>query len=126
MSRLIDATESQLPDEPLVGKLWDLALRRSGNTWEQRRDLWKRLHQVRLRDFDHDEPLQGFIEARNAISHGLGDLTRMQLRKNEEVRKLLTAAGLRLRGATLLLHEEDVEQCATIVRAFIEWLDERV
>jgi hypothetical protein len=123
LARLVDVVEEGLPRDEVVSLLWESELDRSGNTWEQREGLWKRFRGVRAADFSDHSALQGFVDARNAISHGLGSLTRKQLRSRTKVVPRLTAAGIRLSGTGLLLGADDVERCASVVFAFVEWLD---
>lgn len=125
IGRFVDVIESVLPHDPVVAALWDAELDRSSDTWDQRKDLWKRYKNVSVSDFPQRDPLTGFVEARNSIAHGLGGLTRKQLRKRASATGRLTHANIRLRGESLVIDATHVEHCAIVVRAFIGWLDDK-
>jgi len=70
----------------------------------------------------------GFVEARNALQHGLGRLTNTQLdptsRKGREPRRVqvlrnLAASGLSLNGDRVSVFPSDVERCATACRELV-------
>lgn len=113
---------------PLLGwsrRKLQSALRDSSGTWEQRRALWAQLG-VDLTMFSADEPFRGFIEARNAVAHGLGRLTWRQTSNpasRAEALRLLAAAGLQVVEWHVRLTEEDIERLAETVNQLIEWLD---
>jgi hypothetical protein len=124
-SQLIDVTEARLPTDRIVQSLWDSELERSGDTWGRRLELWRRFHEVRIGDsFSSYAELNGFIEARNAIAHGLGQLTRKQLRDRGKTVGRLANADIHLHGNTLVVTATHVERCATVVKDFIIWLDQ--
>ena len=124
--RLADKTEHLLPVHHLVDLLWDSELDRSGDTWHGRLGLWQRLYGVNVRDtFPSYSALAGFIEARNAITHGLGELTRRQRGARERTRQRLRQAGVGVQHDAVVVLEEQVEFCAQVVREFIVWLDAR-
>lgn len=125
ITRFVDVVEVVLPSDPLVSALWDAELDRSSDTWPKRDELWKRYKDVNLREFPRRGPLNGFIEARNSISHGLGRLTRRQLRKREATTERLLEANIHVQDESLVIDTTHVEQCATVVKAFIDWLDAR-
>jgi hypothetical protein len=99
------------------------------NTWRfghaKRNVLWRKYKNVTVKDFPRHKELQGFIQARKSISHGLGSLTRRQLRNRAETAKELGDAGIDLRGDSVVIDASHVEACAEIVKAFVLWLDTR-
>jgi hypothetical protein len=93
-------------------------------TWDMRRKAWAKHATVDLVSFHGWASLMGFVEARNAIQHGLGRLTHRQLGKyKQEVLDWLDAANLCRNGDVLLLSERDVGRCSEVCNGFIEWLD---
>lgn len=69
--------------------------------------------------------LEGFVEARNAIVHGLGELTDQQLSnsRRKKTHQRLREARIPLSGRRLLIEERHVVSCAENVCAFAAWLD---
>lgn len=121
--RFVDAIEIRLPSDPVVSALWEAELDRSGDTWPKRNELWKKYKNVNIKAFHHHKELQGFIQARNSITHGLGGLTRRQLRNRIATVRELRDANIDLRGDSLVIDASHVEACAAIVKAFVLWLD---
>ncbi len=74
--------------------------------------------------FPRYHPLWGFIEARNAIVHGLGALTRRQMKKPPRTRGRLTAANIAVTGTKLILTVDHATDCALVIRDLIRWIDE--
>ncbi len=77
--------------------------------------------------------LMGFVEARNALQHGLGRLTDKQLNpatpKNGEVRRTqvlrdLAACGLALDGDRVIVLTRDVQRCLETSRELVLIADE--
>jgi hypothetical protein len=93
-------------------------------TWDKKRKAWLKHTAVDFRLLPTWTSLLGFVEARNAIQHGLGRLTDRQLGKHRgEVLAAIAATNLRLNGDMVLLTEEDVEECATTCACFVRSLD---
>jgi hypothetical protein len=123
---LLDMAEQQLPAHELVMRVWEERTPRILRDWTNRRSAWKELFDVKWSYRNWNE-LQGFLTARNIIAHGLGRLTRSQLRRGKirsGVLGQLGAAGLRLDGHRLILDDSGVERCGRRVKHFIAWLDD--
>jgi hypothetical protein len=108
LARLVEVGESKLPEGDFARLLWEAELNRSTDTWDQRNKLWKTYLGVSFGAFERHEALNGFIDARNAISHGLGDLTRRQLRSRDTIVERLRKAGITVRGNSLAIGERNV------------------
>jgi hypothetical protein len=121
---LVDVTEAKLPTDARVALLWEHYVERKTETWEQRFRSWQDLHGISMSTFPRYHPLWGYIEARNAIVHGLGALTGRQMKKPPRTKGRLTAASIGLIGSRLVLTVDHATECALVVRALIEWLDE--
>ncbi|MCK8478073.1 hypothetical protein [Microbacterium aurugineum] len=98
------------------------------SNWVKRKAEWK----SRGVDFDSDlggvwPAMSGFIEARNAVQHGLGEITDMQLGKKRRIDVLrgLGACGVLVDGGELRLFDSDVRHCAELCATFILELDNR-
>ena len=109
--------------DPHVAELWDGLLERGIDTWPQRARLWQSHFGVDMSAFPQADPLDGFVDARNAIAHGLGTLTRKQLRKRSRHVGHLRHAGITLAGDDLVIDESDPKRCADVVKGFVTWLD---
>jgi hypothetical protein len=124
--RLIEITEDLLPAGRLVEVLWEGELDRSMDTWDSRLGAWSRLHQIEVKSqLPRYDRLDGFIQARNAIAHGLGQLTRKQSGNRAATVQRLAAAGIKTNGDVLILGLENVETCAAVCESFVLWLDEQ-
>jgi hypothetical protein len=120
---LLDVTEQRLPDDDLVIRIWEERTSRLRD-WNSKKEAWKDLHRVQW--YPQWKELKGLTTGRNIIAHGMGELTRSQLRKGQlkpGVKTDLAAAKLKLKGYTLALDDADIERCGKRVRHFIEWLD---
>jgi hypothetical protein len=124
LTRLVDLTEGLLPPQPLVQELWRTEQKQSLDTWPRRLDAWKRLHNVRIKaKFPARLQLLGFIEARNAIAHGLGELTKKQRIDQQATEQRLENAGIKTTRNRIILKPNNIERCAEVVGLFIVWLD---
>lgn len=121
---LLELTDLKLPDDPRVAVLWDAHVDRETDTWEQRIATWKLVHSIAIPGSPRYDLLLAFIQARNAIVHGLGSLTRKQLRDRKKSVARLRAAQISVLGDRLVLSESHVDRCADAVRTFVRWLDE--
>jgi hypothetical protein len=93
-------------------------------TWANRQKAWARKAGVDLAAFPNWDALMGFVEARNALQHGLGRLTDRQLgRHKQQIFDWLDAAAVQRNGDVLLVSAHDVRRCAQVCRDFIGWLD---
>lgn len=96
------------------------------STWPKRKSGWVKHAGVKLEELDGWARLQGFIQARNAIQHGLGRLTDQQLKDGRRPDTLaqLEAASIPLMGDRVLIDEDVVSHCHRIAERFIMSLDE--
>jgi 3-mercaptopyruvate sulfurtransferase SseA len=60
---------------------------------------------------------------RNAVAHGLGKLTRRQLRSEQSVKSKLKAAGITVDDNRIVLSDDSLAAAASACRDFIERLD---
>jgi hypothetical protein len=68
--------------------------------------------------------VEAMTNARNAIAHGLGELTRRMARKGTRELELdFATLGLTLSGNSVLISEDSLRRAAETAREFINWLD---
>lgn len=93
--------------------------------WTKRRKAWLDELGVDFGKMGTDwEQVEGFIEARNALQHGLGRLTDSQLAKRRDtVLGAIRAAGVELNGDRVVLGSSDVARCADACTNFTLQLD---
>jgi hypothetical protein len=97
-------------------------------TWPGRNNSWRNLFQIHIEDptaFPEWPRVRGFVEARNAIQHGLGTLTRRQLQpaRRAETFSALAVAGINLSGNRVVVSEESVTDCYQSCSDFVVNLD---
>lgn len=100
-------------------KVADEAVTRSTNTWQDQ----KRSYKDWLGVEGDWKAVEQLIEARNAVAHGLGKLTRRQLRSEQSVKSKLEAAGIIVDDNRIVLSDDNLATAASACRDFIERLD---
>src|SRR5690242_2343381 len=78
---LVECSAPLVPDHPLLRALWSAA-EGQVETWPGQERAWKEWHGITLKTEIAYRQLRAVVEARNAIVHGLGELTRRQLRQD--------------------------------------------
>lgn len=68
--------------------------------------------------------VEAMTNARNAIAHGLGELTRRMARKGTRELELdFATLGLTLSGNSVTISEDSLRRAAETAREFIDWVD---
>jgi hypothetical protein len=121
---LIEISEPLVPGHPMLQKLWSRGESQT-ESWPGQEEAWKDWHGIALRGTLQYRDLRPVIDARNAIVHGLGELTRKQLRGDggREVRRSLARLGIRTSGRRIVVDDAAVRRCLDAATAFIAWLD---
>jgi hypothetical protein len=93
--------------------------------WPNQEKAWAKYAGVSLSALSAYQPFRGFNEARNAIMHGRGTLTPLQLSPSsaDAVRKRIAAAGIRCIRNNVVITHDDLGCCADICWAFVGQLD---
>lgn len=123
---LLECSEHQvLPGLAIHSSLWEKGEKEAEQSWESVRSSWNSWHGVKFSEFARNEQLQGLIDARNAVVHGLGRLTRRQTRKDggKATKTRLRKARIDVVGASVVLKAADVQLARTVVIDLVEWLD---
>ncbi|WP_404430699.1 hypothetical protein LG299_12485 [Microbacterium lacus] len=102
--------------------VWDRAATTTVSTWEGIRGGYRDWFQIKP-NWPSLEPL---VEVRNAIAHGLGNLTRIQKKNPQGVRDKLALAGITLDEDRVLLDEADITQIRSVCVALVVEIDELV
>lgn len=93
-------------------------------TWPGRQRAAKRWFAVDSSGITPYSELLAFVEARNAIIHGLGRLTRKQSADGgKAVLQKLATVGISEAGGVLSIDAAAVRSCAIAARAAIQWFD---
>jgi len=103
--------------------MWDAIVGKADHSWFSRDQVWKREFNVDLWQCPDYAPFRGFVEARNAVSHGIGYLTDQQLGRLSEVETYLKAADVEMEGRRVLFGDRHVEAASCIAIGFVKWLD---
>lgn len=97
----------------------DDAVIRGTSTWQDQKKSYKDWLGV-----DEDwKAVERLAEARNAVAHGLGKLTRRQLRSEQSVKSKLSAAGITIDDNRVVLSDASLAAATVACRNFIERLD---
>jgi hypothetical protein len=108
----------------LADVFWDRANQWADGTWGRRWEAWNEWFGIKFSDYVNRRAFDGFVEARNTISHGCGRLTLRQARDGK-VKGTIMAAGIRMQGNRIQLVPRDIDQCGRACAELIVWLDER-
>lgn len=108
-----------------VARLATVGFTADVNTWNKRAKAWRTHHIDLANDCPTWSALMGFVEARNAIQHGMGRLTDRQLGKYKvQTLTFIASAAIRLNGDAIIVGEQDIARCDHVCTEFIRWLDE--
>lgn len=100
-------------------KVADEAVIRGTSTWQDQKKSYKDWLGVE----EDWKAVERLAEARNAVAHGLGRLTRRQLRNEQSVKAKLKAAGIIVNNNKIVLSDDNLAEAASACRDFIERLD---
>ncbi|MDH3048679.1 hypothetical protein QEN42_02165 [Gordonia alkanivorans] len=95
------------------------------SSWRERQTFISSWMKVDITRLSWWKSWLGYVEARNAWAHGLGKLTKRQM-KSQEVVANLTAAGFIMQSGKVLVRAEDVRSAATTAVNLVDWIDEQV
>lgn len=128
-AQLVIVTENtlRLRSKVEIG-LWTKAEETVEASWEGLGRAWADWYSVFLPSAPRYHELQGYVEARNAILHGLGELTRKQMRGKSEARtrSRLGHCHIALSGRRLMLKRQDLEEAERVTVEFVVWLDKQL
>lgn len=97
----------------------------TSSSWNNRRRAYQRHHGVDLRKCDGHDKLEGAIQVRNAIAHGLGHLTTRQILGGETA-KHLARIDIESINGYLKITPDHVRDCGLYGSRFLRSVDESV
>lgn len=122
---LLEASEPLVPQtNRLLEGLWASAEEQT-EQWHGLERSWSAWHQITLEGQPTYELFRAVVDARNALVHGLGHLTRRQTRKDggAKVRVSIARIGIMTSGTQLLISDDVLHKAANAAHAYIKWLD---
>lgn len=121
VDRLLDQVELAVaPDRhPSAAGAWDDAAIGATRSWNNQ----KRAYKQWLGVGPSWTPIEHLAHARNAVAHGLGALTRQQLRDVDSVIAKLKLVGIPVQSERVVLSDSSLATAAMICREFIRELD---
>ena len=107
-----------------VESIWDDAIDRATDSWTAQKGAYQSW--LGVSNNSNWKTVENLAHARNAVAHGLGRLTRRQLRKRQTVEQALRVVGVPLRDDQIVLDELVLAAIALRCRQFVEQLDRDV
>jgi hypothetical protein len=112
------------PRSDIVDDVYVEAEDRAIGTWPNIQTAYKRWLQISFTAAGNWAQMTSMHDARNAIAHGLGGLTRRQARKNiADLVQGLRAIDIDVHGTQLILSNRSVRAATVNGRDFVTWLD---
>lgn len=93
--------------------------------WGARQKLFTRLHNVKLKDQEDWPKVEALTHARNAIAHGLGQLTASQ-RQNNELPKKMGLVKIGISGGHLVISGDSLVSTFEACTGFVRSVDQAV
>lgn len=127
--QLVQRFEPQAPP-PRTAILNDVYVRAEDNaigSWPSLTDHYRRWFSIKMKSSPSWRRIEALTNARNAVAHGLGELTRRMARKDKtQLRRDLATLDVGMSGTAIVLSEKSLQSAAAAGREFIEWLDEEL
>ncbi|PRY68388.1 hypothetical protein B0I08_10490 [Glaciihabitans tibetensis] len=107
VDRLLDLAEVEVsPTGNFIrGLIWDKASSSAVSTWPTIQESYKTWYGIK----PNWTPLNHLIEVRNAIAHGLGQLTRLQRAKRQSTITKIGLANIHLIGDRVVLEDANIQ-----------------
>lgn len=112
-------------DHRMQAALWKKASPEADGGWDRQADAFKQWLGIPMKNEQSYKDVRAFVEARNAIVHGLGELTKKQLGQDDgvEVRRALASVGIAVNTRRLALPPTTPQRVARSSLTLVEWLD---
>lgn len=102
-------------------KLVEAAEMRASSTWDERTKAFRHYHQIYLGTLARWSELDAAIEIRNAVAHGLGQITPRQ--RQDKARAKMVQFGVSVRDGHLKITEASLQKCRDVCVAYVLDLD---
>ncbi|AMB41643.1 MULTISPECIES: hypothetical protein [Paenarthrobacter] len=122
--RLLELAEDEVsPGGNAIRTLiWEKASTSAVSTWSGIQDAYKNWYEIK----PSWTRVNQLIEVRNAIAHGLGQLTRIQRNKRASTTTKIALANIDLNGDNIVLEEANLVNVRNACIALISEIDELV
>jgi len=116
-----------MPRTVIIEDIYLDAEDRAISSWPAMVTAYKKWLGINLRSCPNWESIQAMIDARNAVAHGVGELTRRQARKDlVQLRRLFSRIDINIDGTLLEISDKAVGSTSLAGRHFIVWLDNQL
>lgn len=129
--QLVQRLESHVPP-PRATILDDVYVRaedKAIGNWRSMVDHYRRWFDIKItqRECPPWRRIEAMRNARNAVAHGLGELTRRMARRNtDQLKRDFATLGITITGSAIVITEESLRRAAFSACEFLEWLDEKL
>jgi hypothetical protein len=96
---------------------------KASTTWYDRKNALSQYHHIKVGEFDRWYELDAGIEVRNAIAHGLGQLTRRQRQGKAESK--VSQIGVIVRDGSIVIDNRSLKRCRDVCINFVCYLDNK-
>lgn len=111
-------------------RLLETHLLDAAQRWETRKKSFSEHHSLPLGDaavgFPGWSKLDGMIEVRNTIAHGLGSLTRQQRQNPLRTAARCAQVGVRIDAGQVIVDNVSLGAAAQVAEDFVRWLDPKL
>ncbi|MBA3652575.1 MAG: hypothetical protein H0W70_00090 [Actinobacteria bacterium] len=118
------------PSSPAAVRLLESHLLDATQRWESRKRSFADHHSLSLGDAANGFPqwskLDGMIEVRNSIAHGLGSLTRQQRQHATRTAGRCKQVGVRIEAGEVIVDNPSLVTAGDVAEDFIRWLDQKI
>lgn len=126
VSQLVQRIEPHVP-KPRTKFLNDIYLSaedRAIGSWPGLIEAYKQWLDVKLASCDDWQCILAMTDARNAVAHGVGELSRRQARKDiRQLTALFSVIDVKINGMRLEVSDSAIRSVAAAARRFVMWLD---
>jgi len=115
------------PREAILDDVYVRAEDNAIGSWPKMTDHYGRWFGIRMnqRTCPSWRRIEALTNARNAVAHGLGELTRRMARRDQEqLRRDFATLDIEMVGGAIVLSERTLRSAAAAGREFVGWLDE--
>lgn len=125
-SQLVQRIEPDvpIPRTAFLDEIYLSAEDRAIGSWSAMTDGYRQWLGVRFTSYTDWQSILAMNTVRNAIAHGVGELTRRQARRNlSELGSLFASVGVKIDGTRLQVSDSAIRSAADVGRRFVIWLD---